>query len=77
MAGPMSAMHSVPAADGVPLYVELDGPADAPVTVVLVHGWTLDRRLWAPVARAVVDGSTAVRVLRYDHRGPGRSSRRR
>jgi pimeloyl-ACP methyl ester carboxylesterase len=74
MAGPMSATRSVPAADGVPLHVELDGPADAPVTVVLVHGWTLDRRLWDPVARALVNGSSAVRVLRYDHRGHGRSA---
>ncbi len=64
----------MPAADGVPLHVEIDGPADAPVTVVLAHGWTLDRRTWGPVARALASGPAPVRVVRYDHRGHGRSA---
>jgi len=59
-------MH-VPAADGVPLSVEIDGRG--PVTVVLAHGWTLDATTWAPVAR-----SLDARVIRYDHRGHGRSA---
>ena len=59
-------MH-VPAADGVPLSVEIDG--QGPVTVVLAHGWTLDATTWAPVAR-----SLDARVVRYDHRGHGRSA---
>jgi pimeloyl-ACP methyl ester carboxylesterase len=58
---------AVPAADGVPLHVEVDGPG--PVTVVLAHGWTLDATTWAPVARCV-DAT----VVRYDHRGHGRSA---
>jgi pimeloyl-ACP methyl ester carboxylesterase len=70
----MTTVGSVPAADGVPLHVELDGPADAPVTVVLVHGWTLDRRTWGPVARSLAAGPAPVRVVRYDHRGHGRSA---
>ena len=70
----MATVRSVPAADGVPLHVELDGPADAPVTVVLVHGWTLDRRTWGPVARTLATGPVPVRVVRYDHRGHGRSA---
>ncbi|GAA1288478.1 alpha/beta hydrolase [Pseudonocardia aurantiaca] len=70
----MSAVRSVPAADGVPLHVEIDGPADAPVTVVLAHGWTLDRRTWGPVARALASGPVPVRVVRHDHRGHGRSA---
>jgi pimeloyl-ACP methyl ester carboxylesterase len=45
---PMSSVRTVSAADGVPLHVELDEPGDAPVSVVLVHGWTLDRRTWGP-----------------------------
>src|SRR5947208_1548541 len=61
-------------ADGAPLHVEIDGPAGAPVTVVLSHGWTLDGRTWAPVARSLVGGRTPVRVVRPDHRGHGRSA---
>jgi pimeloyl-ACP methyl ester carboxylesterase len=70
----MITARSVPAADGVPLHVELDGPQDAPVTVVLVHGWTLDRRAWKPVARSLASGPSPVRVVRPDHRGHGRSA---
>ena len=61
-------------ADGVPLHVEIDGPASAPVTVVLAHGWTLDGRTWGPVTRSLVGGRTPVRVVRPDHRGHGRSA---
>ena len=70
----MTTSLTVPAADGAPLHVRVDGPQDAPVTIVLVHGWTLDRRTWGPVARALADGSAPVRVLRPDHRGHGRSA---
>jgi pimeloyl-ACP methyl ester carboxylesterase len=70
----MTTARTVPAADGVPLHVELDGPEDAPVTVVLVHGWTLDRRAWGPVARSLAGGPAPVRVVRPDHRGHGRSA---
>ncbi len=61
----------VPAADGARLSVLVDGPATAPVTVALTHGWTLDSRTWGPVARAL---APAARVVRYDHRGHGRSA---
>jgi pimeloyl-ACP methyl ester carboxylesterase len=70
----MTTARSVPAADGVPLHVELDGRHDAPVTVVLVHGWSLDRRAWWPVARSLATGASPVRVVRPDHRGHGRSA---
>ncbi|OLT12696.1 alpha/beta hydrolase [Pseudonocardia sp. CNS-139] len=66
-----SSPQSVAAADGVPLHVEVDGPADAPVTVVLAHGWSLDARTWGPVAQLLAGPS---RVVRYDHRGHGRSA---
>lgn len=65
-------MTTVPGADGADLHVEIDGPADAAVTVVLAHGWTLDARAWAPVARSLVGPGT--RVVRPDHRGHGRSA---
>lgn len=70
----MTTARSVPAADGVPLHVRLDGPQDAPVTVVLVHGWALDRRAWGRVARSLATGPCPVRVVRPDHRGHGRSA---
>lgn len=57
--------------DGVPLHIDVDGPATAPVTVVLAHGWTLDSTTWAPVSSALA--GPGVRVVRYDHRGHGRS----
>ncbi|MFC7660023.1 alpha/beta fold hydrolase [Pseudonocardia benzenivorans] len=62
---------TVGAADGTPLHIEESGPADADVTVVMAHGWTLDSRTWEPVARRL---DAHARVLRYDHRGHGRSA---
>lgn len=61
-------------ADGVALHAEIDGPATAPATVVLLHAWTLDARTWGPVARSLAAGPAPARVLRYDHRGHGRSA---
>jgi pimeloyl-ACP methyl ester carboxylesterase len=66
-------MATAAGADGVALHVEIDGPRDAPVTVVLAHGWTLDTRTWGPVTRSLVAGAP-VRVVRFDHRGHGRSA---
>ena len=58
--------------DGTALHVEVEGGPDAPVTVVLAHGWTVDARTWGPVASALA--GPGARVVRYDHRGHGRSS---
>lgn len=54
--------------DGAQLHVEVSG--DGPVTVVLTHGWTLDTRIWGPVTDRLTGQA---RVVRYDHRGHGRS----
>ena len=55
---------------GMEIAYRIDGPAAAPV-VVLVHGLLTDQRVWdAVVARL----ATAHRVLRYDLRGHGGSS---
>ncbi|BBF99971.1 MULTISPECIES: alpha/beta fold hydrolase [Pseudonocardia] len=62
--------------DGTGLYVRESGPEAAPVTVLLAHGWTLDERCWAPVADTIAAGVQSgppTRVVRYDHRGHGRS----
>ena len=65
----MSERSEVILPDGVRLHVEISGPADAPVTVVLLHGWCLDRRTWHHQVKALGD----VRVIAYDARGHGRS----
>jgi pimeloyl-ACP methyl ester carboxylesterase len=62
--------------DGVRLHVETAGSPEAPVTVVLAHGWTCSTRSWhhqlAGLPRVL--GADGVRVVAYDHRGHGRSS---
>ncbi|TDD52125.1 alpha/beta hydrolase [Kribbella antibiotica] len=61
--------------DGIHLNVETTGPADAPVTVLLVHGWTCSTRAWHNQVDGLpqILGSQSVRVVTYDHRGHGRS----
>ena len=61
--------------DGVRLNVETTGPVDAPVTVLLVHGWTCSTRSWHNQVEDLprILGPDAVRVVSYDHRGHGRS----
>ena len=62
--------------DGALIHAVVDGSDDAPVTLVLAHGWTLAQAAWDDVAellsRRVADGE--LRVIRYDQRGHGRSS---
>ncbi|MFD9697952.1 alpha/beta fold hydrolase [Lentzea sp. NPDC059081] len=57
--------------DGTELNVVRAGDPDAPVTVVLAHGYALDHRSWHKV---VTDLSTDFQVISYDHRGHGASS---
>jgi pimeloyl-ACP methyl ester carboxylesterase len=61
--------------DGVRLHVETTGSDSAPVTVLLVHGWTCSTRSWHHQLSGLpqVLGSSGVRVVAYDHRGHGRS----
>jgi len=71
--------YTVLADDGVALSVEELDPADggAPeLTVVLIHGYTLDRRVWL-FQRHELAHATAPRVRQvlYDHRSHGRSGR--
>ena len=68
-----AAAVTVTAADGAALAAYVDGPDDAPVTLVLAHGWTLDASAWEQHARALA-GAGGVRVVRYDQRGHGRSA---
>ncbi|MEV0799004.1 alpha/beta hydrolase [Kribbella sp. NPDC050281] len=61
--------------DGVRLNVETTGSPDAPVTVLLVHGWTCSTRSWHNQVEKLprILGQNGVRVVTYDHRGHGRS----
>lgn len=61
--------------DRVRLNVTEWGPADADVTVVLTHGWSMSARIWEDVAAMLVRADPAVRVIAYDHRGHGNSDR--
>ncbi|MEV0716250.1 alpha/beta hydrolase [Asanoa sp. NPDC050611] len=60
--------------DGVRLHVEINGPDDAPITVFLLHGWTLDTRTWHRQLTGLPEAlGSAVRIVAYDARGHGRS----
>lgn len=61
--------RTVTTADGLALAVYEEGPADAPV-VVLVHGYPDNHRVWDGVAG---DLAADLRVVRYDVRGSGNS----
>ncbi|HEY1916612.1 MAG TPA: alpha/beta hydrolase [Streptosporangiaceae bacterium] len=60
------------APDGVPLHVEVNGPDDAPVTIVFCHGYALHQDSWHYQRR---DLASAARLVFWDQRGHGRSSR--
>ncbi|MFC1443229.1 alpha/beta hydrolase [Streptacidiphilus sp. N1-10] len=68
-----TALRTVTTADGASLAVRTDGPEDAPVTLVLAHGWTLDAGAWERHAQELSANGT-VRVVRYDQRGHGGST---
>src|SRR4051812_8273989 len=70
----MSEHSELSLTDGVRLHVEAHGPADAPVTVVLLHGWCLDKRTWKHQLAALRAMHPRPRVITYDTRGHGRSS---
>jgi pimeloyl-ACP methyl ester carboxylesterase len=67
---------AVPLPDGATLHATVNGSDDAPVTVVLAHGWTLAQAAWDDVAHLLTPRVAAgeLRVIRYDQRGHGRST---
>jgi pimeloyl-ACP methyl ester carboxylesterase len=67
---------AVPLSDGATLHATVDGSPDAPVTLVLAHGWTLAQAAWDDVAHQLGPRVAAgeLRVVRYDQRGHGRST---
>jgi pimeloyl-ACP methyl ester carboxylesterase len=61
---------TVLADDGVPLYAEVAGSDDAPVTIVFTHGYTLTLDCWHYQRQALAD---TARLVFWDQRGHGRS----
>lgn len=68
MSAPVHPGLRVRTSDGVELHIEERG--SGPVTVVLLHGWTLDHRLWQ---KQIAELQGRARVLAVDLRGHGRS----
>jgi pimeloyl-ACP methyl ester carboxylesterase len=62
--------------DGAQLHATIDGSDDAPVTLVLAHGWTLAQAAWDDVADLLAPRIAGgdLRLVRYDQRGHGRST---
>jgi len=58
--------------DGMALHVEIDGPEDAPLTVVFCHGYCLNLESWHYQRR---DLRERYRVVLWDQRSHGRSQR--
>ncbi|MED7927636.1 alpha/beta hydrolase [Nonomuraea sp. LP-02] len=58
--------------DGVALHVELDGPDDAPLTIVFCHGYCLNLESWHYQRKDLRDN---YRLVLWDQRSHGRSQR--
>ena len=58
--------------DGVDLHAEVDGRPDAPLTVLLTHGFTARLGEWDDQRAAL---RRRARLVLWDHRGHGRSAR--
>ncbi|WP_433329275.1 alpha/beta fold hydrolase [Spirillospora sp. CA-294931] len=63
---------TVLADDGLPLHVEVQGPDDAPLTVVFCHGFALNQDSWHYQRR---DLAGNLRMVFWDQRSHGRSGR--
>lgn len=69
----MTAAEQFTLADGASLALVRAGDPDAPVTVVLLHSYAQDRRVWHKIIDLLPDAAP-VSVVAYDHRGHGESS---
>lgn len=69
----VSTVHTT---DEVALHVQEDGPADAPLTAVFVHGYCLNLDSWCFQRHGLADiRNPRVRRVFYDQRSHGRSAR--
>ena len=60
--------------DGVPLHVEVEGPDDAPLTMIFCHGYALNQDSWH-FQRRDLSGTPGYRLVFWDQRCHGRSGR--
>ncbi|MGI5165255.1 alpha/beta fold hydrolase [Spirillospora sp. CA-253888] len=65
---------TVTADDGLALHVEVEGPEDAPLTVLFCHGYCLTQDTWHYQRRDLPDGDR-LRLVFWDQRSHGRSGR--
>lgn len=63
---------TVRADDGLPLHVEVSGPANAPVTIIFCHGYALNQDVWYYQRAGLEHGA---RLVFWDQRSHGRSGR--
>src|SRR3954468_8374207 len=71
LTGPDGTTVRIPTGDKGEISATVAGDDGDGRTFVLVHGWTNDRRIWAPVGRLLVERGH--RVVLYDQRGHGAS----
>ena len=71
---PADRTRSVATEDGVALHVEEVGIADAPLTLVFVHGYVEQLAVWHYQRQALAEDNPG-RLVFYDHRSHGRSGR--
>src|SRR5919199_3793325 len=71
-APPPPGSRTVRTDDGVDLHAEVDGRPDAPLTVLLTHGFTARLGEWDDQRAAL---RRRARLVLWDHRGHGRSAR--
>jgi pimeloyl-ACP methyl ester carboxylesterase len=62
----------VTADDGVPLHVEVEGPDNAPMTVIFCHGYALNQDSWH-YQRRDLTGTPGYKLVFWDQRCHGRS----
>ncbi|MGW7065596.1 alpha/beta fold hydrolase [Streptomyces sp. NPDC054855] len=77
-AEPRHQVHVLGTPDGAELAVSTHGDPDAPLGVLLCHGWTMSALDWRPHIDALTrprPGFPALRAISFDQRGHGRSTR--
>ena len=67
--------RTVTTSDGVSLSVREYGPRDAAHTVVLLHGFCLNKDSWTiQIEHLLHQYGDSIRIISYDHRGHGDSA---